>query len=337
MPGQLLNLFLKLAVYSDGAPTLFPKLRDVDWDRQFEGVPSGDDFDRRVEVPPASSVTVATTARALTQDATTQYTVSQPDPDANTFRYRWTGGTNPTLRTARTPGDDVTTQFTVTRVGSVVRFAATGGTIPNFVAGGTVVGDTLNIEATTPGNVSPFNPLNQGEWTIVTVATTYVEVLNRDGVPEGPITLGTRADGLPVLSAYSAAGVQDGDEARVTSTAFNIQNRESLKVTKITSLYFDVSNASPGAPEGPITLGAADGIVFYPSLWRWIYVESDQRVSVRINGDTSDHVEVEPVVLGSPDDGQKAVGIYLQHGNAYTVVIANNGIFPADCKVILAE
>jgi len=335
MAGQFLNLFLKLAVYSDSAKTLSPKLRDADWDRQFEGVVTGNDLDRRVLVPAGGSLLVASTARVLSQDATTQYTVTQPDPNANTFRFAFAGGTNPVLRTARSIGGDATTQYTVTKTGNVIRFTATGGTAPNFVTGGVVVGDQLNVESTTPAVLSPFNPLNQGVRTIVTVATSYVEVLSvdGDGVAEGPITVGSRGDSLPPFAVFSAAGVQVEDEALVQSTAFNIENRGAFEVTKVTANYFDVSNGNPGIPEGPITIGASDGVVFYPSVWKWLYLESDQKVSLRLNGDTSDHVQVEPIA--SSDRSQ--VGIYLQRGQVFSLTIANNGITPADCKVILAE
>jgi len=169
----------------------------------------------------------------------------------------------------------------------------------------------------------------------VTVATTYLEVLSvaDDGVAEGPITAGVRGDSLPPVSVFSAAGVQIDDEALISSTAFNVENRGAQEVVKVTSNYFDVMNAAPGIPEGPIIIGAADGIVFYPSVWKWLYLESDQKISVRINGDTSDRVQVEPIEPGNRDQA----GLFLQRGQVYSLTIANNGITPADCKVILAE
>lgn len=335
MPGQLLNLFIRFAVFSDSSPTLHPRLQDEDWDRQFEGITTGNSFSRRVDVPPAQSISVATTARSLSQDATTQYTVTRPDPDQNTFRFRWTGGTNPVLKTARTPGHDATTQFTVTKTGSVIRFTATGGTIPNFSTAGVIVGDQLNIESTTPTVTSPFNTLNQGVFTVVAVSTTFVEVLSIDGngVAEGPITLGSRSDSLPALAVYSSAGVQVKDEALIQAVPFHIVNRGAFQVSKVTSTYFDVTNGTPGLAEGPITIGAIDGIVFYPSIWKWLYIETDQKVSVRINGDTSDRIQIEPVVAGSRDK----VGVYLQRGQVYSVSLANNGLVTADCKATLAE
>ena len=339
MKRQLLNLFLKLQVFEGPKPTLDPKRRSPDWDRQWEGIPTGQSFDREVLIPPATVQMIATTARMVFQDTTTEYTITQPNPAVNSFRWAWVGGTNPLLRTARAIAVDASTQITVTRSGNVVRYTATGGTLPTLTS--VLVGDSINIEPTTVGgDTSPFNVLNQGVFTIVTVnsGSHYVEVLNTNGVPEGPIVLGTRViDGFPPLTMFSAAGVQVADTAHVIDPAFNIENRTDLQITNVTALYFDVLNAL-GIPEGPITLTSASGIVFYPSLWNWLYAETDQLVSMRVNADTSDNSLIEPVPTGPPEeDDRPSVGVYLKHGGVYSVTVANNGLYTAKVKVTLAE
>lgn len=321
---QQLNLNLKLVVYSDSTAGTNPKLKDLDYDRVMEGVSTDGLFTKRFSnVAPNTTVTVAATSRTLSQDTTTQWTVSLFE--GSTYRYRWTGGTNPILRTARAIAADATTAWTVTVSGPVVRYTATAGTLPNTAS--VQVGDELLIETG-----SPFNTANIGIFTVLGKGAAYIEVSNETGAAEGPIVQSTLASGLPVVAVYSNGPVVSGDEVRVKATAFNIENRGTFKVIRVTANYFDVENQNPGYPEA-ITIGAADGLVFYPSLYRWIFVESDRRVSVRLNGDTTDNVEVEPVVEANPDKP----GVMLLRGTVYSLVIANNGLLAANVKVALAE
>ena len=327
MSDQLLNLLVNFLVYSDGAPSNSPKLRDVDYARQLVSIPTGNSYSQRMMISPQSSQLIMQTQRSLTQDATTQYTVSLIS--GSTYRFRHSGGTNPTLRTKRSFTFSALTEFDVSKVGDIIRYTWNGtGVDPNFATNGVIVGDVVHILTGTP-----FNSLNQGTFTVVGVTDDWFEVLNSSGVPEITIALGPNIDSVPPMSIYSAAGVQVGDQARIVATAFNVENRGIFTITEVTSEYFELSNGNPGIPEGPITLGAANGIVFYPDVYKWLYIEADQKVSIRINGDTSDNVELEPVIAADPS----APAVYLQRGGVFKLEIANNGVKTASVKVALAE
>ena len=324
---QLLTALINFLVYSDGAETNNPRIRDTDISRQLLSVPTGNSFSQNIDVPPASSRVVTQTLRTLSQDATTQYTVLLIS--GSTYRWLFAAGTNPVLRTKRSFAFGPTSQYNVTKVGSVIRFTHNGtGTAPAFVANGVVVGDILTIQAGTP-----FNALNQGVFTVVTVTATYIEVINDSGVPETGIALGANINGAQPMLIYSSAGVQVGDEVRITSTAFNIENRGIFTIAAVTSDYFELANGNPGIPQGPLALGSATGVVFYDDIYKWLYLESDQKVSIRLNGDTSDNVEVEPIANGDPTKP----GVYLQRGGIFKLEVANNGDQTANIKIVLAE
>ena len=327
---QLANVLVNFLVYSDGAQTNNPKMRDCDFFRQFIAVPTGNSFGRTFDIPASSNLVVVTTVRTLSQDATTQYTVSFKTGSGYTYRFLHVGGTNPVLRTHRASALAASTVFNVTRVGDVVRYTWSGvGTDPNFVSTGSVVyGDEVTIEPFTL-----FNVLNQGPFIIVNVTDDYFEVVNPNGVAETGIVLGASSGGVVPMDIYSAAGIQVFDSVRISDTRFNIENRGDFEVSAVTSSYFEVSNGNPGIPQGPITLQTASGIVFYPDIYKWLYLESDQKVSVRINGDTSDNVVIEPVTTVIPP----MPGVYLQGGGIYKLEIMNNGIATAQVKVALAE
>jgi len=324
---QLANVIINFLVYSDGSQSNNPKLRDVDYFRQFVAIPAGNPFSRRFDIPPGSTLSVIQTARDLDQDATTQYKVSLKSG----FYYRWlfTGvGTNPLLREHRDTLMDATTEFDVSKSGDVVRYTAVGGTLPAFVASGVVVGDGVTIQS-----FSAFNALNQGTFTVVSIAADYFEVVNASGTAENGILLGAPdADGILPMDIYSFAGVQLKDNVRITSTNFIIENRGDFEIQEVTSQYFVVSNGNPGVEQTAV-IGSVGNIVFYPDIYSWCYIESDKKVSVRINSDTSDNVEIEPKTTVIPP----MPGVYLQSGGVFKLVIANNGLETAQVKVALVE
>jgi len=314
-------------IHSDGAETNDPQLRDIDYARKLLNIQTGNPLTRRFTIPPQSIVKVMQTARTLTQDLTTGYTVTLKA--GSTYRYAHSAGTSPGLRTQRTIAYDALTEFDVTKVGDVVRYMWNGtGADPNFALNGVVVGDVFHIEA--GGN---FNPLNEGSFTVVTVVDDYVEVLNANGVPENAIAAGPNISSAIPIDYFSAAGVQVADQVKITDSAFNIENRGIFTVTAVTSTYFEISNGNPGIPEGPVVLANTGGIVFYPEIFMWTYIEADQKVSVRLNGDTSDNVEMEPVIAGD----QQQVAVFLHRGGVFQLELANNGINSADVKIVLAE
>lgn len=322
-----INTLINFLVYDDGAETNNPKIRLADITRQLISIPTTNAFSRNFAVPPASTKTVATTLRTISQDATTQYTVSL----ISGSKYRWlfAGGTNPVLRTDRAFAYNALTQFDVTKTGSIVRYTFDGtGTPPLFVSNGVVVGDIVHIQSG-----SAFNALNEGTFTIVKIDETYFEVVNASGVAESNIAMGANINGAAAMIIYSAAGVQIGDQVKITATAYSVENRGVFTVTEVTSKFFELSNGNPGIPEGPTAVGSASGIVFYDDLFSWAYIEADQDVSVRLNGDTTDNVVVTPVV---PADASNP-GVFLFHGDITQVVIANNGDATAQVKVVLAE
>lgn len=325
---QFLNILINILGYSDSAQSNSPYLRDIDYTRQLIGIATENSNAQRVKIPAGNSLEIMSINRTLTQDATTEYSVRFIS--GNTFRWVFTGGTNPNLKTKRTVPFDALTQYNVTKTGDVVRFTWDGtGTAPDFIANGVVDGDILNIEES-----SNFNPSNAGQFTIVSVASTYIEVLNENGVAETGIAVGALIDGFysPFI-VFDNDGVQNGDQVKITSSAFNVENRGVFTVSVVTPEYFEINNGNPGIPEGSFAIGDADSVIFYSDIYKFLYIESDQKISVRVNGDTSDRIEIEPIVAGDTNN----VGMYLQRGSIWKLILANNGNSIANVKIALFE
>lgn len=327
MAQQLVNVLINILAYSDGAQSNNPSLRDIDYTRKLIALPTGNSFDRRLNIPAQSTLQVALTARSLTQDATTQYEVVAMG--GNVFRWVFSAGTNPTLRTQRTITYSALTEFDVSKNGDVVRYTWNSvGADPNFDTNGVVEGDIFHVEK--DGN---FNPLNEGTFVVVGVTDDYIEVVNPNGVQETGIAVGPDIGNFIPLDYFSAAGVQVNDQVKITSGAFNVENQGIFTVRAVTSQYFELANGNPGIEEGPFAIGAANAVVFYPDIFKWMYLEADQKVVVRLNGDTTNNTEVEPIKAGDPAQ----VGVMLIRGGVYQLDVVNNGVKPASVKVVLME
>lgn len=327
MSSQLMNVLVNMLIYGDGSETNNPMIRDVDIARKLISIGTGNTCSKKTVIAPQVTTTIVQTARSLSQDSTTQYIVTLKS--GSTYRFRHSGGTDPVLRTRRTLAYNSLSEISVTKVGSVVRYTWNGiGNDPNFASNGAIVGDIFHVEA--GGN---FNPLNEGSFTIVAVTDDYIEVLNDNGVAESNIPIGASIDSAVPIDIFSASGVQIDDQARITGSVFNIENRGVFTVTSVTAAYFEVSNGNPGIPEGPITLSSASDVVFYPDIYKWLYIESDQKLIVRLNGDTGNFVEMEPVELS----GASPLSLFLFRGPVFRLDLVNNQLESANVRVILAE
>lgn len=327
-----LTALLNFLIYSDPERTNNPRLRDVDYKRMFTGIPAGNYDSRKIVVQPGSTVTVAQTNRTTTFGVSTVFTVANASDSTylNRFRYVYVSGTGPGFRTRRSTSVDSTTQFNVTKNGSLITFAHSGtGTAPNFAS--VTVGDYLTVE-----RGGPFNDANVGVFQVVAVpSSTSVTVKNADGYAENSITLGSNIDGLYMpFDIYSASGVQINDEVRITASVFNPENRGTFKVLGITPSYFEIENNNPGISESGLTIGDSLGFVFYPNIYEWVYLEANQDLIVRFNEDTAS-TAMKLVTITPNDDS--ATSVFLGRIETYRIEVYNNGTSEAYLKFVLSE
>lgn len=305
---QAFTLLINLFAYSDGQPTNNPQLRDFDYARRLQDVPTSKTRTQQHIVSINESETVMSLQRSLASGSS--WTIS--NPEGVTARWEWSG-LSPGLRTER-GGSALTTASTVSVVrqgnSQVVRltFSESPGT-------GIVAGDEIYL-----GPNSGLSPMNSGIFTVVAASGPgkWVEVLAQDMVNESLAAVLDETD----IYAFSSGPVRVGDYLRVSDTAFNFGNRGEYQITRVTSRFLEVQNSNV-VPEGstPIT---AD-IVVYDQLYKLTYLESDQPVNVYVNGATSP-IAVEPVQAGQGG----LVGVLLWRGPVYSLVIENVGFNAAN-------
>ena len=254
-----LNVVTKILAYADQQVNSQPRLRFVDWVRDISGIPVRDPLSSGHQVAGQTAVTIFNGTRATTLDGTTAFSVALlPLTESNRYRFTWTGGTNPTLRTGRglTPTGILLT-LTVNPNATLTVVAAS----PLF--GSVLVGDEVFIPHTTTGDAANvFSVLNAGYWQVLSVtSTTQITLVRPAGQDfEGASEAVTPASNSQ-LRAYSAAGVLIGDSADITA-GFNLGTRKTFDVLAVTDAFFEVLSTTPLATESGITPGAT-GLVFF--------------------------------------------------------------------------
>jgi len=299
------SFLVYLNAYSDRKSTNSPDRGNFKWTRDVNGLPVGGPTSLDFDLAPGETKTLVNGARTLTQDGTTEYSIALAPFSTTTYNFSWVGGTNPTFRTSRTSGADATTQVTVTVNGTVVTFTSTGGTPLNLISGGVIAGDYVTI-----GNL--FNSLNQGQWQIIALTATSFSVVNPQGVNEGPITLG--AGFASQVDIYSAAGVQIGDTLQIFG-GFSPVTQGYYTVTAVTDKYLQFSSLGLLPTEGPVT---TDDIAVFSDAQRFIYLESNQHVSMIVNSIAGN--EINPLADGV---GHNAPGIFLRTSTVYSLTVTN--------------
>ena len=304
------TFLLFLNKYEDSSPTNNPSQSNFKWTREINSLPVADGISQKFTLAPGETKTLFSGTRTLGQDGTTEYDISLKPLTSNTYILTNSAGTAPDFRTPRTTGADATTQITVTVNGPVVTFASTGGTALDLISGGVVVGDYVRIG-------TDFNAGNQGEWKVIAVSATSFAVQNELGFAEGPITMG--ADFADQIQIYSAAGVQVGDTL-IINGGFSLVTQGSYKITSVAAEYLEFYSTNVLPQES----GILTQVAIYSNAKQLVYLESDKKVSMILNGQAGN--EVEPFIVGN--SVQK--GMFLRKSTIYSMTVTNDSTDVAD-------
>lgn len=327
---SLLTLVQQALAYDDVAATSNPTQLRVNRRPSVSNVPVENAGTVPVTLAPGDVTTVVDGTRTLTLDGTTAFSLSLSPLDPTRYRVAWTGGTNPGFRTDR--GLDLHTIVLTLTALSNLSLTVVAGTGTPFAA--VQVGDTAFIPGVTTGDpAGPFNPLNEGYWSVLSVGGSGASVTMARA--PGSIFSGYSEVVTPSVAtqfqAFSATGVQVGDTLDL-SAGFAAPALHSYEIVAITSKWVEFQSTAPlGAQTG--ILPGATGLVVYTSAKRWVMVETDQELCARVNGDTTNHVKVQPWVPGDP----AFVGSFSVVGPVWKLVLVSLSTAPATVVVSSAE
>jgi hypothetical protein len=312
-----LNIYESIVAFSDTQISSNPQRQIANYSRKYTNLAVTNAKNEQFTITPGSSLSVFSGVRSTTLDGTTAFTTSQNIVIPNTYRFTWTGGTNPTLRTDRnlTLSSVPITVTINNNVQSTFSIPSGGSTFS-----GTVVGDNIWIPGPTTGDgLTPFNVLNQGLWVVISVASNNLSVTAVR--PAGTLFQAAPETQTPTSNSqfdvFSSAGVQIGDMVDI-SMGFSSVDFGSYVVSNVTSTFFEIQSALPIAIESGI-IPTVTGLVFYNLAKRFLRVEVDQNAAVQVNGNSTQNTRVYPLVPADPNN----VGFYEQWGIVWSLTVVN--------------
>lgn len=322
---ESLNFISDIISYEDLPQNNNPSRRVTDWKREIRGVNVNETSSQKIILLPNETRSVFNGVVLTTIDGTTELdlTITSIDPTSR-YRIDWTGnGTSPGFRTNRGLALSGGTVDVVLNANSTITVTSSLGA----VFGSVIVGDIIFIPGVLTGDTGPFNELNVGEWIVVSATTTTL-VLKR---PSGSVFSGSSESGTIVTSdseliAYSAAGVQVGDSVDIGGFAAD----GVFKVVLVTSERVDFVSSEPRANELAVIPGV-NGMVFYSDYKQFLYIESSQKIAVRLNGNVNNDCLVEPFL------NKTSPGILSKSGAVFSLNLVNLSNSNSECLVITAS
>lgn len=237
-----LNLNYQLLIFKDNPGSGKPNIRTPDITDSFQGLTLNNVKSDDPTIQPGETRTIAVTTRALLADATTQFILERPSANSDLIRVRWTGtGTNPVFRIKRVLSDDATTQVTISRQSPrTARIQSTGGTPIN--ASTVQLGDIVQFGRNTDTFTSPFGDQNLGtEWIVQGVGSNFVDVIDEGTIGlDQAIVLGSSFD--LALRVFSPGPVRKGDLVHLEQAGLNGNNAGDYQISDVSYDYVEFCN-----------------------------------------------------------------------------------------------
>lgn len=315
-----LSLTSKILAFEDRAASSNPLKTPINNTSSLTGIPVSRPATEPVRVEPGATLEVTDASRATSIDGTSAFSLAASLLEAGRYRITNTGGTAPEFRTARTitvSGIVLTIVITANLAAQVT--AASGTPFANIQSG-----DIVSLPGPTTGDAStPFDPQNQGSWVALTATDTVLTMARATGTTFSGIGEVVTPSANTQLQAFTTAGVQVGDTVELVS-GFADTALRSYPILAVNPSWIEFGYSGPlGAESGIVP--TATGMLVYQSAKRWIGLETDQEIVVRVNGDTSDNTKATPWVAGGV-----FVGEYRKTGIVWKLVFVNHGTSAAN-------
>lgn len=324
-----LKLVSKVLAYADAPDTGNPQKRFVDWGSQ-QSYPVKNSKSEPYTVAPGATISVFSGVRSTSVASDTEFTLTASPLSTALYRFTHSAGTAPALRTARAVDLDAIDLTLTANANGTLTLVADDTTPFSDVS----AGDTLFIPGTTTGDTaSPFDPLNEGYWTVLAVTTSFttLQLARPTGTPFSAVTEAVTPSATPQVQVFSASGVQVGDKVTV-SAGFVSSIQNTYEVVAVNPSWFEVV-ATQALPVNVAAVPGTVGIVFYTSAKRYIRVVVDQECVVRLNGDSTDLNRVSPWVAGSTE----TAGATEKSGPTWSASVVNKSTQPLNLLFISCE
>jgi len=323
-----LTVISSAVAYNDDAASSNPTQLPINWRRTNVGVPVDVPETTPFRVVPLGTATLINGSRTTTIDGTTAFSVATSALESTRYRITATGGTAPGFRTNRNLAcNNIALTLTVN---SNLSMSVAAGTGTPFSA--VQVGDVVFIPGTSTGDpASPFNPLNEGYWTVLSSGSALMTLARDPSVVFAGASQVVTPSGNSFIQAFSSDGVQVGDTVEIAS-GFAAPALHSYGVVAVNPLWVEFESTSPLGSQTGITPGAS-GLLFYTASKRWLRIEADQECVLRLNGDSGNSVRLEPIIAGD----RANVGWFEIFGSVWQLVVVNRSTGVLNVTMLAAE
>ncbi len=323
-----LTIISQVRAYDDVTATSNPTRRLADWSRTLSNLPVDNASTQKLTIGALSTATIVDGTRATSIDGTSAFSLTLNSQISSRYRLTSTGGTVPAFRVARSvPLAGIATSLTLNANLSMTVTAATG-TPFSAVA----VGDVAFLRGILTGDSATlFSSLNTGYWTVIGASSTAITMTRAAGeVFSGLGEIVTPASNAD-FQIFSTTGIQVGDMVEI-SAGFAASTLRAYEVAAVTPSWIEVVSTTALALETGIIPGAT-GLLFYSAAKRFILLEVDQEVAVRLNGDTGNTNRLQPW-LGS---NLSLPAQFMKVGPVWKLDIVNRSTVPVTVLFVSAE
>lgn len=324
----ILNINNHLLAYSDNVGnTDNPQQRNYDWSRRMSSIPADKTASDTLLIQPGQTSTLLNSTVPLSLSGGDLLSLSFVS--GSTYKMCIESGSGQ-FNTGRTVTGLAGTDVSVTINNNAVAVFTFD---PGVDLSQVVAGDIMRIPGLSTYNSPPFsfNDINSGLWKVLSVNGSVVQVTRTkpncfDGVAETVTGLAATD-----VTFYAQDGVSAGDNLLIDGT-FSSVSQSSYKVVDATSDCVFFTSTSP-LPEESNVPYVDSTIAVYKKAKFLVYLETDQKISLRINGDTTDSVSVRPISAGDPD----LIGFFQFTGLCYQLEIINQSVNTATVRHFTAE
>jgi hypothetical protein len=330
---SILSITNRLLAYDDASgSTNNPTQRAFDWSRQTQGIPCDNPASEPFRIPPLQQVQIFDGTRTIASDNTTQYSLAVLNVAPNRYRLSFTGvGTDPAFRTDRAvdflSGSNPKTITVTPQLNQSIAVTASAGS----VFSGVVPGDVVYIPGLSTGDPAGiFDPLNEGVWSVLDATTTKLTLARNPGT-----VYASKAETVTIVDNYSfqvfsSAGVQLDDTLSLVS-GFSVALLQNYEIVSVTSDAIEFISGTT-LPNIASIVPGSNSIVIFSNAKSFVYLETNQRLDVSLNGNSSTF-SVEPLLAGDPSKA----GVFQLNGTVYTLIVTNKSTQPATVRVISTE
>ncbi len=315
----------RILMFDDTPSNRNPLRRHADWQQNVQALPVlGPQGPRDYTLAPGEELTLFNGTRSLTANGSTEYDLALSVLDSSRYRLTWTGtGSAPGFRTARVVAVGGGNLIIAVQTNDTILVTSSLGA----VFGAVMVGDDVLFPGVATGDPAVFDPLNEGLWTVLAAAAGQLQLARKPGTAFSATSETVALTDDDQVLVFSAAGTQVDDLVDLVA-GFSASALRAYPVAAVTAKWIEFTSTLPLAEETVVP--GVSGLKVYSDAKRFVYLETNQEVAVKLNGNTGETDRVEPLPDGSN-------GWFEKVGTTYSLAVKNRSTATATVTLISAE